>query len=142
MPSITDYLDMECLRRVLERWRARYAVIYGSIVRGEATWLSDVDLAVKLGRRLKLRERGLLYVELEECLRRGRRLDLAFLDDRDPILTWEALSKGLLVYVCGEECKREYHDDLAWALDMVADMEPLLRLLREERRRALARPRS
>lgn len=139
--GLEEYLDLGCVRRVLQRWGARYAVVYGSVARGEATGVSDVDVAVKLGRRTGLRERGLLHVELEECLRGGRRLDLAFLDDGDPVLAWEALSGGVLIYSCGAECTREYYDDLAWALDMVADMEPLLRLLREERRRALARAR-
>ncbi len=136
--DVEEYVDVGCVRRVLGRWRARYAVVFGSVARGEATPLSDVDVAVRLGRRLGLRERGLLYVELEECVRGGRRLDLVFLDDRDPVAAWEALRGGVLVYVCGVECRREYYSDLAWALDMVADMEPLLRLLRGERRRAFA----
>ena len=136
--TVGSYVDLECVRRVLKRWGARYAVVYGSVARGEATPVSDVDIAVKLGRRLGLRERGLLYVELEACLG-GRRLDLVFLDDRNPILAWEALARGVLIYSCGPPCQREYYEDLAWALDMVADSEYLLRLLREGRRRAFAR---
>ena len=127
-----------CLARVASSWRLRYLVLYGSRARGYAGPHSDYDVAVKAGRRLSLVERGLLHGDLEECL--GGRLDLAFIDDWDAILAWEALARGRLVYHCGPECLREYYDDLARALDEVADLEPVLRLFRGEARRALTRP--
>ena len=129
----------ECLSRAAARWRLRYLVLYGSRASGRAGPHSDFDVAVKAGRRLGLRERGLLYVELEECV--TGRLDLAFIDDWDPLLAWEALARGRLIYHCGPECLREYYWDLARALDEVADLEPLLRLFRGEARRALSRTR-
>ena len=129
----------KCIARVASRWRRRYAVRFGSRSRGEAGPHSDLDLAVKAGRRLGLVERGLLYTELEECLPGETRLDLVFLDDWDPVLAWEALARGRLLYHCGRECLREYYEDLARAIDEVADLEPVIKLFERESRRALAR---
>ena len=128
---------LECLRRLGRRWGLRYIVLYGSRARGYAAPWSDYDLAVKAGRRISLRERGLLQAELEECLH--SRVDLSFIDDWNPLLAWEALARGGLLYSCGAPCEREYYDDLARALDEVADLEPLLGLMRREARRALSR---
>ena len=132
-------IKQDCVRRVASRWGLRYVVLYGSRARGYAGPSSDYDLAVKAGRRLGLVERGLLYTELEECIEGGR-LDLLFIDDWDPIAAWEALARGKLLYTCGEECTREYYEDLARAIDEVADLEPVLRLFEREAKRALARP--
>ena len=131
-----DYVG--CLARVASRWRLRYLVLYGSRAQGAWGPYSDFDVAVKAGRRLGLRERGLLYSELEECV--PGRLDLAFIDDWNPILAWEALARGRLLYHCGPECLKESYWDRARALDEVADLEPVLRLFRGEARRALPRP--
>ncbi|MEB2837204.1 MAG: nucleotidyltransferase domain-containing protein [Desulfurococcales archaeon] len=128
---------LECLQRLGRRWGLRYIVLYGSRARGYAAPWSDYDLAVKAGRRLSFRERGLLQVELEECLH--SRVDLSFIDDWNPILAWEALARGRLLYSCGASCEGEYYDDLARALDEVADLEPLIELVRREARRALSR---
>ena len=125
---------LECLARVASRWRLSYLVLFGSHARGYAGPHSDYDVAVKAGRKLGFRERGLLYTELEECVR--GRLDLLFIDDWDPIAVWEALSSGRLVHHCGVPCIREYYDDLARAIDEVADLEYLLELFRREAKRA------
>lgn len=127
-----------CVGRVARRWGLRYVVLYGSRAEGYAGPHSDYDLAVRAGRGLGLRERGALFSELESCLPPGARLDLVLLDDWDPVLAWEALGRGKLIYYCGESCLREYYEDLARALDEVADLEPVIRLFRREARRALA----
>ena len=127
----------ECVARVAARWGLRYVVLFGSRARGRAGPHSDYDLAVKAGRRLSLVERGLLAGELEDCA--GGRVDLVVLDDWDPVVAWEALARGRLLYHCGPGCLEEYYDDLARALDEVADLEPVLELFRREARRALAR---
>ena len=135
-------MDLEglarCVDRVARHWGLRYIILYGSRARGYAGPHSDYDLAVKAGRRLGLRERGALFSELGSCLPPGARLDLVLLDDWDPVLAWEALGRGKLIYYCGEGCLREYYEDLARALDEVADLEPVIRLFRREARRALA----
>ena len=110
----------------------------GPVPGGYAGPHSDYDLAVRAGRRLGLRERGALFSELGSCLPPGTRLDLVLLDDWDPVLAWEVLGRGKLIYYCEEECLREYYEDLARALDEVADLEPVIRLFRMEARRSLA----
>ena len=133
-----DYRDVfECLASIASRWRLRYLVVFGSQSRGYAGPHSDYDVAVKAGRKISLEERGLLYTELEKCV--GRRLDLVFVDDWNPIVAWEALARGELVYHCGEECLQEYYEDLAKALDEVADLEPLIKMFEREMKRALAK---
>ena len=130
---------VECLRSVARRWSLRYLVLYGSRARGYYGPHSDTDVAVKVGRPLGFGDRGLLQVELEGCV--GGKLDLVFIDDWSPLIAWEALAKGLLIYTCGPQCVREYYEDLTRAIDEVADLEPILELFRRETRRALARPR-
>ncbi len=127
----------ECLTRIGRRWRLHYTVLYGSRARGYAGPHSDYDVAVKAGRTLGLVERGLLLGDLEECL--GGRVDLVLVDDWDPIIVWEALAKGVLVYADGVNGLREYYDDLTLAIDEVADLEPLIKLFEGEARSALAR---
>lgn len=132
--------DIECIKRLASQWRLRYVVLFGSRARGYAGPHSDYDIAVKVGRRLSFVEQGSLQTELEECL--GGRTDLVILDDWNPITAWEALVKGRLLYTCGDTCLREYYDDMARAIDEVADLEPLIKLFRREMRDALARARS
>ncbi len=127
----------ECIGLVADRWRLKYVVFYGSRARGYGGPHSDYDLAVKAGRRLSLGDRGLLYSELGECV--DGALDLVFIDDWNPIVVWEALTWGRLVYTCGPSCTKEYYYDLAKAIDEVADLQPLIDLFRREYRRALTR---
>lgn len=128
--------DEACIRGVAFKYRLRYIVLFGSEAGGYSGPHSDIDLAVKIGHDPTLAEMGLLHSELEGCA--SRRLDLVVLDQWDPIIAWEALSRGRLVYYCGPECLREYYLDLARALDEVADLEPLIELFRRETRRALS----
>jgi predicted nucleotidyltransferase len=123
---------------VASKWRLRYLVIFGSRARSYEAPHSDGDVAVKAGRRLSMVERGSLYTALQECVR-AERLDLVIIDDWDPIVAWESLSRGRLVYYCGGDCLKEYYWDLAKALDGVADLEPLIEVFQEENLRALSR---
>lgn len=127
----------ECLRRVSRRWGLRYLVLFGSQAGNYPSPHSDVDVAVKVGGSLGLGDRGLLQGELEQCV--GRAVDLVFIDDWSPIIAWEALARGRLVYACNHQCVKEYYEDLAKAIDEVSDIEPLLDLFRRESRSALAR---
>ncbi len=138
LEAVVDERAIVCLSRQASKWKVRYLVLYGSRARGYAGLHSDFDLAVKAGRRLSFVERGEIYVDMEKCL--DRRLDLVFLDDWNPVIAWEALANGKLVYYCGSECLREYYEDLAKALDEVADLEPVIKLFEREMRHALARP--
>lgn len=135
-----DEAVLRCFICVASRWHLRYLVVFGSRAKGYAGPHSDYDVAVKVGRDLSLVERGLLQMELEECVDVG--LDLLVVDDWDPIAVWEALAHGKLVYYCGPQCLAEYYEDLVRAIDEVADLEPIIKLFREEMGRALARSNS
>ncbi len=129
--------EMDCTRSVARELGLCYVVLYGSLAGGYAGPHSDVDLAVKAGRRLDLVERGRVHSLLSKCW--GRRLDVVFLDDSDPIVAWEALGAGMLVYYRDRGCLGEYYDDRARALIMVADLEHLIRVFEGELERAVAR---
>ncbi|ABN70635.1 hypothetical protein Smar_1549 [Staphylothermus marinus F1] len=127
----------DCFRSIASKYGLRYLVVYGSHAGGYAGPHSDYDVAVKAGRNLSLVERGLILSMLEKCA--GRRVDLLVIDDWNPIAVWEALSNGDLIYYCGRECLNEYYEDLAKAIDEVADLEPLIKLFRREMHYALTR---
>lgn len=125
----------KCVGDVAARFGLRYVVLFGSRAVGYAAEFSDWDLAVKVGRRMSFTELGRLYGELERCV--SGRLDLLVLDWADPIAAWEALGRGRLIYHCGPDCLREYYWDAAEAFDKTADLEPLVKIVKN----ALARSR-
>jgi len=135
MSWVSRELDVKCMRNILRKWNVRYAVLFGSILQGYGTQLSDLDIAVKLGRRLSPMELGLLYEELSECFKHT--LDLTVLNEADPILLWEVLVKGKLIYYEDESAISEYYYDKAMAIDMICDLEYLLKVFRRERLRRL-----
>jgi len=122
-------VDADCVARIAEKWRLRYVVLYGSHARQRATPTSDVDIAVKAGRRLGGRDYLGLYAELSACVQGN--LDLWIIDYWGPIIAWEALWKGKLVWTCGRECESEYHWDRVKAFKEVADLEYLRRRLQK-----------
>jgi len=52
-------------------------------------------------------------------------------------LLWEVLAKGKLIYYEDESAISEYYYDKAMAIDMVCDLEYLLKVFRRERLRRL-----
>jgi len=135
MSWVSGELDVKCMRNTLRKWNVRYAVLFGSTLQGYSTQLSDLDIAVKLSRRLSPTELGLLYGELGECSKRA--IDLTILNEADPILLWEVLVKGKLIYYEDESAISEYYYDKAMAIDMICDLEYLLKVFRRERLRRL-----
>jgi len=127
----------ECIKEVFRRWNIRYAILFGSYAEGVTTPMSDVDIAVKAGRRLSFSEIGLMISELEECL--NKTVDLVILDIAPPAITWEALVKGTPIYFRGSKERREYFWDKSEIIDKIADLEPLLKLIYGEARLAISR---
>jgi len=121
-----DPVDHSCLEEAARRWRLRYIVLYGSHSAGRPRPGSDVDLAVKAGRRLSAREYMRLYADLAECVHGD--LDLWIVEYWSPIIAWEALWRGRLLWAC-EGCTPEYHWDRARALREAADLEYLVNRL-------------
>lgn len=66
----------DCLRRLVRELGVCYLVLFGSRALGYEGPHSDYDVAVKAGRRLSLRERGLVYSALSRCV--SGWLDLVF----------------------------------------------------------------
>jgi len=112
------------LDRALRRYPEVAAVyLYGSTARGQATPLSDVDLAVVLMPGVGQEERAGLQRRLLTALGRalsGRRVDVRFLDDLPVAVRGRIVYEGLRVFErdavvrLRQEVKArlEYHDFL------------------------------
>ncbi len=69
---------------VLAKFEVSRASLFGSIVRGEATESSDVDLLVELPARASLLDLSGLKIELEETL--GKKVDVLTYKSLHPLL--------------------------------------------------------
>jgi hypothetical protein len=69
---------------VLKKYWVRRASIFGSVVRGEATENSDIDILVEIRSNISLLDFVGLKLELEEVL--GRKVDLGEYDTIKPII--------------------------------------------------------
>jgi len=71
-------MDLEDIKRkaspILKKYGVARAGVFGSVVRGEATDDSDIDILVEIERRMSLLDFAGLKIELEEAL--GRKVDL------------------------------------------------------------------
>jgi predicted nucleotidyltransferase len=71
-------MDLEEIKRkalpILEKYGVTRAGVFGSVVRGEDTADSDIDILVEIERRMSLLDFAGLKIELEEAL--GRKVDL------------------------------------------------------------------
>jgi hypothetical protein len=80
--------DVEVIKKivvdVLKRYGVKRAALFGSIVKGEATEESDIDLLIEFEGRKSLLDLASLKLELEELLR--RRVDIITYKSLHPIL--------------------------------------------------------
>jgi len=71
-------MNLEEIKRkslpILKKYGVARAGVFGSVVRGEATADSDIDILVEIERRMSLLDFAGLKIELEEAL--GRKVDL------------------------------------------------------------------
>lgn len=103
------------------------AYLFGSIVRGSAGVFSDADVAVltehagsaldRVRRHLQLLERVSAYVK--------GRTDLVLLNTASPLLAYEVVRHGRLLYARSDEAKREFE---VRARRTYFDMKPRLDL--------------
>ncbi len=121
---------MAKLRRVLEaRPEMIFALLFGSVARGQATPLSDVDVGIFTERPMELLELGGLVSELEQAV--GRPVDVVELHkalQRRPALAYEAVAHGKLIF-CRDEDRWvdfKYRTFLAYF-----DTEPLRRMVHD-----------
>ena len=67
-PSVALQTNRELIRSVVERYRARNPRVFGSVLHGEDTEGSDLDLLVDPTTGATLFDLGAIQVELEERL--------------------------------------------------------------------------
>jgi predicted nucleotidyltransferase len=117
------------LSRILERHGVRLAYLFGSQAAGRARADSDVDVAVLLRPDLsddaRFETRLALIGELGQLLRTDN-VDLVVLNEAPPLLAYEVLHKGRVLY-CADE--RERIEFQVRTLREYEDTEPLRRAL-------------
>jgi len=127
------------VRRVLEpEPNVRFALLFGSWVKGQPAPFSDVDVAVYLAKPWMLEARGLWTARLEMAL--GRDVDLGVLNEwlkYDPALAYTVLWEGELLF-CRDE--REFLRVRHRALMVYLDMAPLYRMFHARLRERLMNP--
>lgn len=123
-------LDLDELRVCLERFPVRVATLFGSRASGDASGLSDLDVAVQfedgVSRERRLRLMDELTVAVTECTGFDA-VDVVDLEVAGPVLAYEALRHGILVAGSEEDAV----DLEARALVKKLDFEPVLAEWRE-----------
>lgn len=76
---------------VLRKYHVRRASLFGSVVRGEITEESDIDLLVELPETASLLDLAGLKIDIEELL--GRNVDVLTYDSLHPLLKSRILSE-------------------------------------------------
>lgn len=124
-------IDNSTIKQVLDRHPiVRMAVLFGSLVKGEAGYESDLDLAIDVGRPLEQHEKIQLIAELAQAL--GRPVDLVDLFSVGEPLLGQIVTKG----------KRIMGADTCYALTLSkhlfnqADFMPYRSRILKERRQA------
>jgi hypothetical protein len=76
---------------ILKKYRVTRAGVFGSVVRGEETQKSDIDILVEIEGRMSLLDFVGLKLELEEAL--GKKIDLGEYSTIKPIIKEQILSE-------------------------------------------------
>ena len=125
------------LAGLFERYPVRLAYLFGSQATGRARADSDVDVAVLADERLSNDERFQLRLDLIGAVGQALRtdaVDVVLLNDASPVLAYEVLRNGTLLYCASEEERIGYQ---VRALLQLEDTAPLRRLLTEAQRERL-----
>ncbi len=85
----------ESLAGVLERNGVKRAALFGSVVRGEATEESDIDLLVEFEGRKSLLDLSGLKLEVEDVL--GRKVDVLTYGSLHPLLRDRILKEQVVI---------------------------------------------
>jgi predicted nucleotidyltransferase len=80
---------------ILKRYNVKRAGIFGSVVRGEETENSDIDLLVEIEDEISLLDFAGLKLELEESL--GRKVDLGEYAAIKPVIKEQILSEEVSI---------------------------------------------
>lgn len=80
---------------ILNRYSVRKAAFFGSLVRGEETEKSDIDLLVELPEKASLLDLAGLKIDLEELL--GMEVDVLTYDSLHPLLKDKILGEQMAI---------------------------------------------
>lgn len=80
---------------VLKQYRVRRASLFGSVVRGEITEASDIDILVELPETASLLDLAGLKIDIEELL--GRNVDVLTYDSLHPLLRDRILNEQVAI---------------------------------------------
>jgi len=80
---------------VLRKYHVRRASLFGSVVRGEMTEESDIDLLVELPEIASLLDLAGLKIDIEELL--GRNVDVLTYDSLHPLLRDRILNEQVAI---------------------------------------------
>jgi len=80
---------------ILKRYGVKRAGIFGSVVRGEETKESDIDVLVEIESRMSLLDFVGLKLELEQAL--GKKVDLGEYSTIKPIIKEQILSEEVAI---------------------------------------------
>ncbi|MBM4056558.1 MAG: nucleotidyltransferase family protein [Planctomycetes bacterium] len=80
---------------VLRKYHVRRASLFGSVVRGEMTEESDIDLLVELPETASLLDLAGLKIDIEELL--GRNVDVLTYDSLHPLLRDRILNEQVAI---------------------------------------------
>jgi predicted nucleotidyltransferase len=119
------------LERLFRQCPVQLAYLFGSQATGHTHTDSDVDIAVLLDDRLtvdeRFAERLALIGALSQALRTDT-VDVVILNEASPLLAYEVLHHGVLLYCAEENARVEFQVRTLLAYE---DTAPLRRLLAE-----------
>ena len=107
-----------------------FAYLFGSVARGNAGALSDIDIAVYLDPLQLPKKTGYgfhceLLVELQALL--ANDTDLVVLNQASTVLRYQVIKDGTLIFCRSEDSRRDFHDH---AVKAYLDLKPLLKAQR------------
>ncbi len=99
----------EKLARYFEAQRVVHAYLFGSMAQGRATPQSDCDLAVQMAEPWDSKSGLRLAAKMEPELRAicQRPVDLVFLNDASPLLRFEVIRFGEVLYSADDQARQE-----------------------------------
>ncbi|NTW75997.1 MAG: nucleotidyltransferase family protein [Candidatus Moranbacteria bacterium] len=93
---MNDIRELKSLTPLFDAGGVSYAGVFGSFARGEAHESSDIDLLVRLDRRLSLLQ--LIRLERELSEKAGRQIDLVTEDALSPFIRDEIMHDLKTIY--------------------------------------------
>ena len=127
--SLTQYELINTIKAALvSKPEIIFAYIFGSVAKGTANKLSDIDLAIYLNNSYEHRSPGYGYqseliTELSELL--NTKVDLVILNKASTMLRYQVIKNGLLLFSRSDDQRRAFHEK---AVRDYLDFKPFLKV--------------